>query len=68
MRAPMFAAWLLNDRDKRAQGLTRGTYRVVETDTKRERVTLENGRGKQFEFRPGKLRPQGEHDPLRLYE
>ncbi|WP_310530920.1 MobF family relaxase [Novosphingobium sp.] len=56
------------DRDKRAQGLTRGTYRVIESDTKRERVTLENGRGKQFEFRPGKLRPQGEHDPLRLYE
>lgn len=56
------------DRDKRAQGLTRGTYQVVESDMKRERVTLENGRGKQFEFRPGKLRPQGEHDPLRLYE
>jgi ATP-dependent exoDNAse (exonuclease V) alpha subunit len=34
----------------------------------RERVTLENERGRRFEFRPGQLRPQGEQDPLRLFE
>jgi hypothetical protein len=41
---------------------------VVGIDPRRERVDLENERGKRFEFRPDKLRPQGEHDPLRLYE
>ena len=38
------------------------------TDARRGVVTLENEKGKAFEFRPDKLRPQGEHDPLRLYE
>ena len=56
------------ERDKRAQGLVRGTYRVTGNDPRRERVELENERGKRFEFRPGRLRPQGEHDAVRLYE
>nr|WP_254894954.1 hypothetical protein [Novosphingobium sp. B1] len=56
------------ERDKRAQGLSRGMYTVVGVDARRERVELENERGKRFEFRPDKLRPQGEHDALRLYE
>lgn len=56
------------ERDKRAQGLLKGTYRVIGSDAQRERVELENERGKRFEFRPGRLRPQGEHDALRLYE
>ena len=56
------------ERDKRAQGLLKGTYRVIGSDPRRERVELENERGKRFEFRPGRLRPQGEHDALRLYE
>ena len=56
------------ERDKRAQGLLKGTYRVIGSDTLRERVELENERGKRFEFRPGRLRPQGQHDALRLYE
>lgn len=56
------------ERDKRAQGLLKGAYRVVGSDPRRERVELENERGKRFEFRPGRLRPQGEHDALRLYE
>lgn len=56
------------ERDKRAQGLSRGMYKVVEIDPRRERVELENERGKRFEFRPDRLRPQGEHDALRLYE
>ena len=55
-------------RDKRAQGLGRGTYRVIDSDPRRDRVELENERGKRFEFRPGRLRPQGEHDALRLFE
>lgn len=56
------------DRRQRAQGLRPGRYRVVETDIARERVSLENERGRHFEFRPGQLRPQGEQDPLRLFE
>ncbi|WP_333605300.1 MobF family relaxase [Novosphingobium sp.] len=56
------------DRRQRAQGLRPGRYRVVETDIARERVSLENERGSRFEFRPGQLRPQGEQDPLRLFE
>lgn len=56
------------DRRQRAQGLRPGRYRVVETDIARERVSLENERGRRFEFRPGQLRPQGEQDPLRLFE
>ena len=56
------------ERDKRAQGLLKGTYRVIGSDAQRERVELENERGKRFEFRPGRLRPQGEHDAVRLYE
>ena len=31
-------------------------------------MTLENERGRRFEYRPGQLRPQGEQDPLRLFE
>lgn len=56
------------ERDKRAQGLARGMYTVVGVNARRERVELANERGKRFEFRPDKLRPQGEHDALRLYE
>lgn len=56
------------ERDKRAQGISRGMYRVVGVDPRRERVELENERGRRFEFRPDKLRPQGEHDALRIYE
>ena len=55
-------------RRQRGQGLLPGQYRVFESDTGRERVTLENERGRRFEFRPGQLRPQGEQDPLRLFE
>lgn len=56
------------DRRQRRQRLLKGQYRVVETDAVRGRVTLENERGRRFEFRPGQLRPQGEQDPLRLFE
>lgn len=57
------------ERRQRGQGLLAGQYRVAETDVARgERVTLENERGRRFEFRPGQLRPQGEMDPLRLFE
>jgi hypothetical protein len=56
------------DRRQRAQGLRPGRYRVVETDIARERASLENERGRRLEFRPGQLRPQGEQDPLRLFE
>lgn len=56
------------ERRQRAQGLLAGQYRVAETDVARERVILENERGRRFEFRPGQLRPQGEMDPLRLFE
>jgi len=56
------------DRRQRGQRLLKGQYRVVETDAVHERVTLENERGRRFEFRPGRLRPQGEQDPLRLFE
>ena len=55
-------------RRQRGQRLLKGQYRVVDTDAVRERVTLENERGRRFEFRPGQLRPQGEQDPLRLFE
>jgi conjugative relaxase-like TrwC/TraI family protein len=56
------------DRRQRGQGLAKGQYEVVATDPSRERVTLQNERGRQFEFRPGQLRPQGEKDPLQLFE
>ena len=56
------------DRRQRGQGLQKGRYEVVETDPTRERVMLQNERGKRFEFRPGQMRPQGEQDPLRLFE
>jgi hypothetical protein len=69
MRAPMPPAWWSRStRRQRSQGLAAREYRVVGTDVSRERVTLQNERGRQFEFRPGQLRPQGEQDPLRLYE
>ncbi|UVI40781.1 MobF family relaxase [Qipengyuania spongiae] len=56
------------DRRQRGQGLQKGRYDVIETDHARERVMLQNERGKRFEFRPGQMRPQGEQDPLRLFE
>jgi hypothetical protein len=56
------------DRRQRGQGLLPGQYRVIGSDASRERVTLENARGRSFEFRPNDLRPQGELDPLRLFE
>ena len=56
------------DRRQRGQGLQKGRYGVIETDPTRERVMLQNERGKRFEFRPGQIRPQGEQDPLRLFE
>lgn len=56
------------DRRQRGQGLAKGQYEVVATDPSRERVTLQNERGRQFDFRPGQLRPQGEKDPLQLFE
>ena len=56
------------ERRQRGQGLHTGQYRVAETDLARGRVTLENERGRRFEFRPGQLRPQGEMDPLRLFD
>lgn len=56
------------DRRQRGQGLQKGRYDVIETDPTRERVMLQNERGKRFEFRPGQMRPQGEQDPLRLFE
>ncbi|MCB2080943.1 MAG: AAA family ATPase, partial [Novosphingobium sp.] len=52
-------------RRQRGQGVSPGEYRVVSADIARERVTLENERGRQFELRPGKFRPQGEQDALR---
>jgi len=55
------------DRRQRGQGLLPGQYRVAESDVAHQRVTLENERGR-FVFRPGQLRPQGEQDPLRLFE
>ena len=56
------------ERDKRAQGFSRGTYRVIGSDSRRGQVTLENKQGKRLQFRPDRLRPQGEHGALRLYE
>jgi conjugative relaxase-like TrwC/TraI family protein len=56
------------DRRQRAQKLMPGTYTVISSDPRRDLVLLENGRGKLFEFRPDRLRPQAECDPLRLFE
>lgn len=55
-------------RRQRTQGLQQGSYRVAGVDAGQGSITLENRRGKQFVFRPGKLRPQGEQDPLQLFE
>ncbi|KPL67256.1 TrwC protein [Erythrobacter sp. SG61-1L] len=56
------------DRRQRGQGLQKGRYDVIATDPSRERVMLQSERGKRFEFRPGQTRPQGDQDPLRLFE
>jgi hypothetical protein len=56
------------DRRQRAQNLAPGRYKVIGSDPRQEQVTLENARGRAFPFRPDKLRPQAERDPLRLYE
>lgn len=56
------------DRRQRGQGLHRGRYEVLSSDLVRERVTLQNESGRRFEFRPGQIRPQGELEPLRLFE
>jgi conjugative relaxase-like TrwC/TraI family protein len=56
------------EREKRAQKLAKGMYRVIASDPSRDRVVLESAKGRRIEFRPGSLRPQGEHDALRLYE
>jgi conjugative relaxase-like TrwC/TraI family protein len=56
------------DRRQRGQGLQKGSFTVVATDLSRERVTLQNERGRQFDFRPCQLRPHGEQDALKLYE
>ena len=53
---------------QRGQGLVQGQYKVVESDIERQRVTLENERGRRFAFRPSRLRGRGEQDPLRLFE
>ena len=55
-------------RRQRTQGLHQGSYKVASVDAGQGSVILENRRGKQFIFRPAKLRPQGEQDPLRLFE
>jgi conjugative relaxase-like TrwC/TraI family protein len=55
-------------RRQRSQGLHEGRYTVASVDAGQGSVTLENRRGKQFIFRPGQLRPQGDQDPLRLFE
>lgn len=56
------------DRRQRTQAIGQGRYNVVAVDAARGRVTLENARGRKFEFKPGQLRPQGEVEPLRLFE
>jgi hypothetical protein len=61
-------AWWSKSRGVSGAGPAAGRYTVVGTDVARERVMLQNERGKQFEFRPGQMRPQGEQDPLRLFE
>ncbi|MBC2668213.1 MobF family relaxase [Novosphingobium piscinae] len=55
-------------RRQRRQGLAEGEYRVVSVDVAQGRVMLASSRGKAVEFRPGRLRPQGEQDALRLFE
>lgn len=56
------------DSRQRSQAIGQGRYDVVAVDAARGRVTLENARGRQFEFKPGQLRPHGEVDPLRVFE
>lgn len=56
------------DRDNKAQGLAKGSYAVIDSDRKRGLVTLERADGKRALLRVDRLRPQGEYDPLRLYD
>lgn len=55
-------------RRQRAQGLLAGSYEVVGPGDAAESVILQNSRGKLFAFHPSRLKPQGEQDPLRLFE
>jgi len=56
------------DRHNRSQGLVRGSYQVVAVDQKSARVELVDSAGRTSHLGPGKLRPHGADDPLRLYE
>jgi ATP-dependent exoDNAse (exonuclease V) alpha subunit len=56
------------DRENRAQKLTKGTYSVVDSDRQRGLVTLEGAGGKRTVLRLDRLRPNGDYDPLRLFE
>ncbi|WP_072383717.1 MobF family relaxase [Novosphingobium sp. NDB2Meth1] len=56
------------DRDNRAQKLGKGTYTVIESDRQRGSVTLEGEGGKHTVLKVDRLRPNGDYDPLRLFE
>jgi conjugative relaxase-like TrwC/TraI family protein len=56
------------DRHQRTQGIRRGQYEVVASDRAKGRVTLVDTHGQRLTLRPGKLRPQGADDAIRLYE
>ena len=56
------------DRWQRVQGLAPGSYRVVGIEPEKSRVVLEDARGREVRFTPGRMRPRGEDGSLRLFE
>lgn len=56
------------DRHQRTQGLHAGRHTVVASDVQKGLVRLRDRHGRLEDFRPGRLKPKGDHDPLKLFE
>ena len=55
-------------RRQKALGLVPGQYRVLGSDPKRKKVTLQNARGKTFSFDPARLSADKTNDSLALFK
>jgi len=53
---------------QKALGLMPGQYRILGSDPKRKRVTLENARGKKFSFDPSRIRADKANGILALFK
>lgn len=56
------------DRENRSQKLAKGSYTVIDSDRQRGLVMLESASGMRAVLHVDRLRPNGDYDPLRLFE